>query len=220
MSTVNLEQAKFNMIEQQVRPWDVLNPVILDTLERVSRQDFIAEKFKNLSYADTAIPLGNDQFMLHPVVEGRLLQALEIKSTDKILEIGTGSGYITACLACLGAHVNSVEIDDNTSKIAADRLSRKNIHNVSLTTADASCTMPASQCYDVIAITGSMHKCPQAYKEALKLGGRLFIITGEDPAMVACLITRTNDNAWAEEILFETSAHRLIHTETKKQFVF
>ena len=220
MSTVNLETAKFNMIEQQVRPWDVLNPVILETLDQVSREDFIADNYKNLSYADTAIPLGNGQFMMHPVVEGRVLQSLEIKANDEILEIGTGSGYITACLAKLGSHVNSIEIDETISKTAADRLSRKKIFNVTLTVADANNEVPSSQSYDVIAITGSMNECPQKYKEALNRGGRLFIITGDDPVMTARLITRTNDKAWAEEILFETSIKRLIHSETKKQFVF
>jgi len=220
MSTVNLETAKFNMIEQQVRPWDVLNPVILETLDQVSREDFIADNYKNLSYADMSIPLGNGQFMMHPVVEGRMLQTLEINPEDKILEIGTGSGYITACLAKLGSHVDSIEIDEAISKTAADRLSRKNITNVTLTTADATGEMPASQTYDVIVITGSMNECPQAYKEALNPGGRLFIITGEDPVMTARLITRTNDKAWAEEVLFETSVKRLIHAETEKQFVF
>lgn len=220
MSTVNLEKAKFNMIEQQVRPWDVLNPVILETMDQIPRQDFVKDQYKNLSYADTSIPLGNDQFMLHPVVEGRILQSLEIKDSDKILEIGTGSGYITACLAHLGSHVDSIEIDPAFSQTAADRLASKNISNITLTVTDATVETPASHSYDAIAFTGSMNECPQAYKEALKLGGRLFIVTGEDPAMVAHLITRTNDNAWSDEILFETSIQRLRHAEAKKEFVF
>jgi protein-L-isoaspartate(D-aspartate) O-methyltransferase len=220
MSKVNLQQAKFNMIEQQVRPWDVLNPEILDTLDHVSREDFVADHYKNLAYADTAIPLNNDQFMMHPVVEGRMLQTLEINPDDKVLEVGTGSGYITACLANLASHVDSIEIDELISQTAADRLNKKNIRNVTLMTGDATSEIPDKQSYDVIAITGSMNECSQAYKEALKIGGRLFIITGEDPAMVASLITRTDDNAWAEEVLFETSAKRLMHAEVEKEFVF
>lgn len=220
MSNVNLEQAKFNMIEQQIRPWDVLNPVILDTLKDVSREDFVVASHKNLAYADISIPLGNDQFMMHPVVEGRLLQSLEIKPTDKVLEIGTGSGYITACLAKLSSHVDSIEIDPSISKTAADRLARKNINNVTLSVADGACATPVSQSYDAIAITGSMNDCPQTFKEALTLGGRLFIISGEEPAMIARLITRTNENAWSDEVLFETSVKRLLHAEAAKKFIF
>ena len=220
MSTLNLQQAKFNMIEQQVRPWDVLNPEILDTLDTIPREDFVPEHYKSLSYADTCIPLGNGQGMMHPVLEGRMLQALEIKADDKILEVGTGSGYITACLAHLGKHVDSMEIDATISKAAADRLRNKNIDNITLIAADATSKTPDSHSYDVIAITGSMDACPQAYKEALKSNGRLFIITGREPAMTACLITRTGDNDWAEEVLFETSTKRLIHAETKAEFTF
>lgn len=220
MSTVNLETAKFNMIEQQVRPWDVLNPAILETLDQTPREDFISAKYKNLSYADTAIPLGHGENMMHPVVEGRMLQTLAIHPYDKILEIGTGSGYITACMAKLGAHVDSIDIDEAFSKTAAERLASKNINNVSLSCADATSQTPKSQSYDVIAITGAMSTCPQVYKDALTIGGRLFVITGEDPAMVAQLITRTDTNAWAEETLFETSAKPLIHAETEKEFVF
>jgi len=220
MSTVNLQQAKFNMIEQQVRPWDVLNPEILKTLDQVSREDFVPDQYKNLAYADTSIPLGNGQFMMHPVVEGRMLQNLEIKADDKILEVGTGSGYLTACLAQLGSHIDSIEIDEGISKTAAGRLARKNITNVSLTIGDANSETPAKKSYDVIAITGSMNECPQVYKDALKTGGRLFIITGDDPVMEASLITRIDDKSWAENILFETSVKPLLHAETEKEFVF
>ena len=220
MSTLNLEQAKFNMIEQQVRPWDVLNPNILQVLDQVAREDFIVDEYKNLSYADTAIPLADGQCMMHPVVEGRLLQNLQIDADDRVLEIGTGSGYITACLAKLARHVDSMEINETINKTAAENLARLNIKNVSLSVADATQNTPDIKSYDVIAVTGSMNLCPDVYKQALKIGGRLFIITGDAPSMIARLITRTDEQSWTDKTLFETSIMCLSNAEAKQEFVF
>ncbi|MCW9013635.1 MAG: protein-L-isoaspartate O-methyltransferase [Gammaproteobacteria bacterium] len=220
MSAVNLDQARFNMVEQQVRPWDVLDPKILRTLEQIPREAFVPAAYKNLAYADTAIPLGHNEAMMHPIMEGRLLQALDIQPTDEILEIGTGSGYLTACLAHLGSRVDSIDIYEDLSQQAAACFVEQGIFNVNLSTGDASHDTDFKKSYDVIAITGAMNEVPESYKKALAIGGRMFVITGKDPAMVARLITRTDDNAWAEQILFETSIKSLVNMENNEQFTF
>lgn len=220
MSAVNLDQARFNMVEQQVRPWEVLDPKILNTLEQIPREAFVPEAYKNLAYADTAIPLGHDEVMMHPVVEGRMLQALDIQPTDEILEIGTGSGYITACLAHLGSSVDSVDIHEDLSQKAATCFVEQGIFNVNLSTGDASQDSEFRKSYDVIAITGAMPQIPESYKQALNIGGRMFVITGADPVMEARLITRTGENAWAEQMLFETSLKPLVNMETGTAFIF
>jgi len=220
MSSSNLEQARHNMVEQQVRPWDVLDPKILHILDDTPREAYVAEAYRALAYADTAIPLGNGHFMMHPVVEGRMLQSLDIQPTDNALEIGTGSGYVTACMAQLAAHVDSMEIDPAISEAAAARLQQQNIYNVRLTVADGVTDFDDSKKYDVICITGSLVNMLDQYKNALTIGGRLFVILGEDPIMQAHLFTRTGENAWADQILFETSVKALRHGEKPRQFVF
>ena len=220
MSSSNLEQARHNMVEQQVRPWDVLDPKILDILDNTPRDAFTPENYRALAYADTKIPLGNGHFMMHPVVEGRMLQALEIQPEDRVLEIGTGSGYITACLAKLASQVDSIEIDQALSDAAAARLQQQNIYNARLSVGDAVTDFDPATQYDVICITGSLFEMRDAYKQALTIGGRLFVILGEDPIMQAHLFTRTDENAWADQILFETSVKALRHAEKQKQFVF
>lgn len=220
MGNVDTNLARHNMIEQQVRPWEVLDPRILKTLEQIPREKFVPSQYKNLAYADTEIPLGNGFGMMHPVVEGRLLQTLDIQPQDDILEIGTGSGFITACLAHLGHHVTSIEIEESLSQAAAERLVDMGILNVSLYVDDASHTDNINQQYDVIAITGAMYELPQAYKQALKPGGRLFVISGEAPTMEARLIIRTGEDSWSDQMLFETELKPLLHAEKRKQFIF
>jgi protein-L-isoaspartate(D-aspartate) O-methyltransferase len=220
MSMVNLEQARQNMVEHQVRPWDVLDPKILQTFDELPRDAFVPDTYKGLAYADTAIPLGNNQYMMHPVVEGRMLQALEIQPDDRILEIGTGSGYITACLAKLGSHVDSIEIETSLSQSAAGKLAKQNIDNVTLIVGDAMTDISDSQQYDVICVTGSMATVSDQLKQQLKLGGRMFVITGEAPVMYAHLITRTDETSWSDQCMFETSLKALIHAEKAAQFDF
>lgn len=220
MSTVDLELARHNMVEQQVRPWDVLDPRILDILENTPRDEFVPDAYKGLAYADTEIPLGDGQYMMHPVLEGRMLQALDIQATDRVLEIGTGSGYITACLAKLASHVDSIDINERLGKAAATKLVEQGIMNVSLSTGDAVEEFDSHSKYDVICVTGSMGEVPDTYKQALNEGGRLFVITGEDPVMEAHLITRIDENTWSDQNMFETSIRPLIHAECKKQFCF
>ena len=220
MATANLDQARQNMVEHQVRPWDVLDDKILHTIDTIRREAFVPDAYKGLAYADTEIPLGDNECMMHPVLEGRMLQALEIQPMDVVLEIGTGSGFITACLAHLASHVDTVEIHESLSRSAAERLKQMNILNVNYIVADAVTGFTPSKAYDVIAITGSMAEVPETYKQALAIGGRMFVITGQAPVMEARLITRTGENTWAEQMMFETSLKSLIHAEAKKQFQF
>ncbi len=220
MATANLDQARQNMVEHQVRPWDVLDDKILHTIDTIRREDFVPEAYIGLAYADTEIPLGDHECMMHPVLEGRMLQALDIQPMDEVLEIGTGSGFITACLAHLASHVDTIEINESLSRSAADRLKKMNILNVGFIVSDAVADFTPGKSYDVIAVTGSMAVVPEIYKKALSMGGRMFVITGEAPVMQARLITRTDENAWAEQILFETCLKPLTHAEVKKQFQF
>jgi len=220
MSAANLDQAHYNMIEQQVRPWDVLDDKILQTLKQVNRDAFVPEAYKKLAYADTAIPLANGQFMLHPILVGRILQVLAIQPMDTILEIGTGSCYLTACLAHLGYTVTSIEIDESLSQSAAHGLERNNQLNVNLISGDALQVLDKSKQYDVIVITASVKEIPELFKQALAIDGRMFVVTGEEPAMSARLVTRIAGDQWSERILFETSIQPLINAEPEQSFVF
>jgi len=225
INSMDFEQARFNMVEQQVRPWDVLDPRVLDVISAVPREAFVPADQKNLAYADTRILLGSYEGhpcrMLNPNIEGRLLQALEIEADDTVLEIGTGSGYLTACLARLGRHVDSVDIDPAMTALAEQNLAAQHVSNITLSTGDAAAGWKEQKpYYDAIAITASMREAPKAYKHMLKNGGRLFVIVGEAPVMKAMLFTRIDRNEWREEELFETSVDPLIHAEPKQQFIF
>lgn len=220
MNLTDIELARFNMIEQQVRPWDVLDQRVLDTMKRIPREDFVPERYRSLAFADTSIPLGHDQFMMAPKVEGRMLQALTISPQDSILEVGTGSGYVTACLASLGRQVTSLDITPEFTEAATARLASHNINNVSLQTADAAEGVNASDRYNVIAVTGSLPMLQQQFHQNLEIGGRLFVITGTPPVMEALLITRIDETSWKRESLFETSLPPLVHASTAQGFVF
>jgi protein-L-isoaspartate(D-aspartate) O-methyltransferase len=219
-SQTDLEQARFNMIEQQVRTWEVLDQRVLDTMNRIPRENFVPEHYRSLAFVDTEIPIGHDQVMMAPKVEGRLLQALNITPQDSILEIGTGSGYLTACLASLGKHVTSIDIVPDFTKATAARLAEQGISNVTLETADVANGVSTSEQYDVIAVTGSLPLLQKQFHESLKIGGRLFVITGKLPIMEALLITRVNENNWSQESLFETCIAPLEHASRPQGFVF
>jgi len=221
---MDYNQARFNMVEQQVRPWDVLDPRVLNVIGNIPRELFTPEACRNLAYADARIPLGrfedHEASMMNPVVEGRLLQSLAISEEDTVLEIGTGSGYLTACLATLARHVDSVDIDPAMTAMAEKHLAALEIDNVTLSTGDASHSWDQKQVYDAIAITGSMQEIPDFYMKALKEGGRLFVITGDAPVMHAHLVTRTGRNEWSDEVLFETCIEPLVHAEKPATFIF
>jgi len=220
---MDFEKARFNMVEQQVRPWDVLNPRVLEVIGEIPRENFAPDEYKNLAYVDTSIPLGSYQDrpcnMAHPIIDGRILQELDIHDEDLILEIGTGSGYLTACLATLGRHVDSVDINEDMTAMAEKNLQALGINNVNLSTGDASETWEQKRNYDVIAITAAMKSIPTSYKKLLKIGGRMFVVTGDAPAMTAYRVTRTGENEWTSEELFETSIEPMIQA-VKATFTF
>jgi protein-L-isoaspartate(D-aspartate) O-methyltransferase len=220
MNRLNLEQARFNMIEQQVRTWDVLDQRVLDTMHAIPREAFVPPRYRALAFADTNIPLGHAQVMMAPKVEGRLLQALAIRPQDSVLEIGTGSGYLTACLAAMARHVTSIDIVPEFTTTAGERLREQQITNVTLTSADAASGIDSGERFDVIAVTGSLPVLHRQFHQALETGGRLFVITGTPPVMEACLITRIDERNWAAESLFETSIPPLLHAAEPQAFVF
>ena len=220
MNQTEIEQARFNMIEQQIRPWDVLDQRVLDVMNSIPREQFVPESYRSLAFADTSIPLGHDQVMMAPKLEGRLLQALAIRPGDTVLEIGTGSGYLTACLASLGRHVTSVDIIAEFTATAAAKLEALNINNVTLETADAAAGIEGDARYDAIAVTGSLPLLQQQFHRNLEIGGRLFIITGSLPIMEARLITRIDEHNWASETLLETCMPPLLNATEPQDFVF
>lgn len=216
---LNLEQARFNMVEQQVRPWEVLDPRVLDVLATVPRENFVPERYRNLAFGDLRIPIGRGQSMMRPVEEGRTLQALQLSDQDIVLEIGTGSGFLTACLASLAQQVVSVELFEDLHQSAAAQLDHHGISNISLRIGDAAQGWQEETLFDAIAITGSMASLPETYKTLLKPDGRMFVVTGQAPAMEARLLTRSGEHAWREESLFETDLPALVNAEAKPQFV-
>jgi protein-L-isoaspartate(D-aspartate) O-methyltransferase len=219
MTQIDIEQARFNMIEQQVRPWDVLDQRVLDVMSATPREDFVPEKYRSLAFADINIPLGHNQVMMAPKTEGRLLQVLDVQAGDSVLEIGTGSGYLTACLSRLGNHVTSIEIFPEFREAAAAKLAAHGFRNVTLKDADAANGIGSDTRYDVIAVTGSLPLLHRQFHDNLSVGGRLFVIAGMPPVMEALLITRIDERNWSRESLFETSLPPLLHAEQPQQFV-
>ncbi len=216
---MNLEQARFNMIEQQIRTWEVLNPVVLDLLHHVPREDFVPSAYRGLAFADLEIPLGHGQTMLSPKLEARMLQALDLKKTDTVLEIGTGSGYMTALLASLAEHVYSVELLQELSHGAAKKLAAHQIANVTIEIGDGARSWDAGR-YDAIVLTGSVPVLPDEFQQHLKPGGRLLAVVGEAPAMEAVLVTCVSDNVYRRTVLFETSIPALANAPQAEQFSF
>ena len=220
MKQTDIEQARFNMIEQQIRPWDVLDQQVLDTMKAIPREHFVPQRYRSLAFADTNIPLGHGQVMMTPKLEGRLLQALAIEPGDKVLEIGTGSGYLTACLAALGQHVTSFDIMPEFTATAGKKLLNEKIGNVALHSADVADGIGSDERYDVIAVTGSLPVLQQQYHQNLAIAGRLFVITGELPIMEACLITRVDEHNWSRESLLETCMPPLLNAARAQEFIF
>ena len=220
MNQSEIEQARFNMIEQQIRTWDVLDQRVLDVMKSVPREQFVPEHYRSLAFADTNIPLGHEQVMMAPKLEGRLLQALAITPDDSVLEIGTGSGYLTACLARLGKQVTSIDITADFTTAAAAKLEAQGISNITLETLDAAEGIESEKRYDVIAVTGSLPLLQQQFQKNLAVGGRLFIITGSLPIMEANLISRVDENHWSSECLLETCIPPLLHATRPQAFVF
>lgn len=218
--SMNFERARHNMVEQQVRPWEVLDSRVLDLMESLHREDFVPVRYRKLAFADLSVPLNHGQAMMKPVVEGRMLQALEIQPDETVLEIGTGSGWITACLARLANHVVSVELYEDLSASAARTLREKGLENVDLEVGDAMRGWQPEQAHDVLVVTGSVEAIPEHFRGWVNPGGRMFVVRGSSPAMEATLCTRLSVTEWREEGLFETDLPRLVHAESEPQFEF
>ena len=216
---MKFEEARSQMLGQQIRAWEVLDDRVLDVLGRIPRERFVPELYAELAFADTAIPLDHGQSMLPPKLEGRLLQALQLGPLDRVLEIGTGSGFLTACLAALAESVVSVEIHADLSAQAATHLADQGIDNVELLTDDA-LTVSFSGEFDAIAITGSLPELDDRWVEMLAPGGRLFAVIGRPPVMEALLVTRKPSGTSSREVLFETVVPPLENTPQRAPFVF
>ncbi|MDD5249234.1 MAG: protein-L-isoaspartate O-methyltransferase [Rhodocyclaceae bacterium] len=203
---MNFEQARFNMIEQQLRPWEVLDAAVLDLLSLVKREEFVPPAWRNLAYADLEVPLGHGAAMLAPKVEARALQALGLRKREKVLEIGAGSGYFAALLAARAEHVWTVEIVPPLAEQARANLQRQGVANAVVETGDGARGWPAHAPYDAIVVSGALPVVPDAMLAQLKIGGRLFAVVGAAPAMTARLIVREAEHAYRSVGLFETQA--------------
>ena len=211
---MNIEEARFNMINQQIRPWDVLDIDILKIIQEIPRELFVPEQYKKIAFSDLEVPLAYGQCMMAPKVEARMLQTLQIQANDEILEIGTGSGFVTACLAKLGKHVDTIEYYEDLSTQAQSILNQKQISNINFQTGDVLnenfVKSHINKQYDVIAVTASMPVYCDMFEDFLTENGRLFVIIGKAPVMQATIITRINNNGFNNTTVFETNLQPLI----------
>lgn len=220
MANMNQDQARFNMVEQQIRTWDVLNSRVLSVLHETPREKFVPNQFLKLAYADTEITIGHGQTMDKPLISARVLEALDMQDNETILEIGTGSGYLTALLAQLSQHVYSIDLSSEFVEKAKQTLSELKIENVTLTTADITNGYAEHAPYDAIACTASFPETvPATILNNLKVGGRMFAIIGQAPIMEATLITRSSETEWQHEALFETETTAIDGITIQPQFV-
>jgi protein-L-isoaspartate(D-aspartate) O-methyltransferase len=221
---MNTEQARFNMIEQQIRPWDVLDQGVLSLLAIVKREDFVPPAYRSMAFFDTEVPLSADtkdgQHMLAPKVEARLLQELNVRRHERVLEIGAGSGYMAALLSHKARQVVTLEIDPVLARMASDNLKRAAITNVSVVEADGSKRLPTAGPFDVILLSGSVATVPPALLAELKVGGRLAAIVGQEPVMCAVLVTRVSETEYRSVNLFDTVAPRLSGFDEPSRFRF
>ncbi len=217
---MQLDQARDNMIKQQLRTWGVLDEDLLALIAQTPRENFVPEEYKSLAYADMNIPIGHEQKMLTPMEEARILQALAVKPHEKVLEVGTGSGYVTSLLAQQAKQVISVDIISDFMTPAAKRLADLSISNTTFITGNAAQGWAEDEPYDIIAVTGSLPFLPQAFRDQLKVGGRIFAIIGQAPAMEASLITRMDEDTWSQQGIFETVVPPLLEALQPEQFHF
>jgi protein-L-isoaspartate(D-aspartate) O-methyltransferase len=221
---MNIEQARFNMIEQQIRPWDVLDAGVLELLAIVRREDFVPAAYRALAFVDTEVPLptttGETQFMLAPRVEARLLQELAVHKHERVLEVGTGSGFMAALLAHKAQHVTTLEIDPDLAGFARANLQRAGVMNATVIEADGARGWRGEAPFDVIVLSGSVAEVPEALLAQLKTGGRLVAIVGHEPVMRAVLISRHGDTRVSRQVLFDTLAPRLRGFDEPTRFQF
>ncbi|MCI1191341.1 protein-L-isoaspartate O-methyltransferase [Calidifontimicrobium sp. SYSU G02091] len=221
---MNVEQARFNMIEQQIRPWEVLDQGVLDLLAVVHREDFVPPAYRALAFVDMQVPLReqgrNGQCMLEPKVEARLLQELQVRKHEKVLEVGTGSGYMAALLAHQAQQVHSIEIVPELAAMARENLRRAAVRNVTVHDGDGARGLPGQAPFDVIVLSGSVAAVPQALLDQLKVGGRLAAIVGDEPVMRASVYTRTGEREFGHVEVFDTVAPRLLGFDEPPRFRF
>lgn len=221
---MNVEQARFNMIEQQIRPWEVLDQGVLDLLAEVRREDFVPPAYRALAFVDMQVPLRehgrNGQCMLEPKVEARLLQDLQVRRHEKVLEVGAGSGYMAALLGRQAQRVVSLEIVPELAAMAAANLQRAGLRNVSVREADGARGLAGEAPFDVIVLSGSVAEVPRVLLEQLKVGGRLIAIVGEEPVMRATLVTRVSEHDFGRVESFDTVAPRLLGFDEPPRFHF
>jgi protein-L-isoaspartate(D-aspartate) O-methyltransferase len=221
---MNVEQARFNMIEQQIRTWEVLDQDVLDLLYAVRREDFVPGAYRALAFSDLEVPLyegaGEGERMMQPKVEARILQELAVRKYERVLEVGTGSGYLAALLAARAHHVHSVEISPRLKAFAEENLSRSGVENVTVELGDGAQGWPSHAPYDVIVLTGSTPVLPPSFLAQLKTGGRLFAVVGDPPVMEARLITCLGQGSHRTTDLFETSLAPLKNAMQRGRFQF
>jgi protein-L-isoaspartate(D-aspartate) O-methyltransferase len=217
---MNIEQARFNMVEQQIRPWNVLDADVLSLLSVVKREDFVPVAYKAMAFTDMEIPLGHGQCMLAPRVEARLLQDIAAKKHEKVLEIGAGSGYMTALLAHRAQHVVALEINPELAAMARTNLAKAGIHNAEVQLLDGSKGAPAEAPFDAIVLNGSVAEVPPALLAQLKVGGRLIAVVGNEPMMYTTLITRTSETDFKARQVWDTVIPRLLNFTEPSQFKF
>jgi protein-L-isoaspartate(D-aspartate) O-methyltransferase len=219
-SPMDLEQARYSMVESQIRTWEVLDQRVLDTLSAVKREDYVPDKYRPLAFVDMEIPLGHGEVMLAPKLEARMLQELTLKGGDRVLEVGTGSGYMTALLAALAGHVYSAEWHADFSESARAKLADQRVSNVTLEIGDAGRGWPRHAPYDAIVLTGSVPLLPKALEAQLKPGGRLLAVVGDPPVMTARLVTSISAGVYSEVGLFEACIGPLRNVPQPERFIF
>ena len=217
---MNVEQARFNMVEQQIRPWEVLDPAVLGLLFEVKREQFVPAPHAALAFADMEIPIGHGEAMMQPKVEARILQELAVGPRETVFEVGTGSGYLTALLARRAKHVTSVEIHDDLRERAAANLDRAAVANATLLAGDGARAPVGESAFDVIVLTGSTPVLPQAFLDRLNPGGRLFAVVGDAPVMKAVLVARAPGGGFVRTELFETLLKPLANAQAPARFRF
>ncbi|KQT42631.1 MULTISPECIES: protein-L-isoaspartate O-methyltransferase [unclassified Methylophilus] len=212
--------ARFNMIEQQIRTWEVLDPKVLATLNSIPRENFVPDAYRGLAFADIEIPLAHDQQMLSPKVEGRFLQALQLQATDKVLLIGAGSGYLAALMAQHAAQVTALEIFPDLCELASQNLSKQGIQNVQVIEADGHSGLESNAPFDAIVFTASSPVEAEGVRRQLSIGGRMLIVLGKAPVMQATLIQRLAEHSYKQDVLFETSLTEMQNAPQAQAFSF
>jgi protein-L-isoaspartate(D-aspartate) O-methyltransferase len=211
--------ARRQMVDQQIRTWEVLDPRVLDALSAVPREAFVPPEYRELAFADTPIPVGFGQTMLAPKLQGRILQALSVSAADSVLEVGSGTGYLSACLSLLGGSTYSIDIHAGLVHAATANLRAVPQAKVQFEVRDAYTAAPLGE-YDAVAVTGSLPVYDARFERALRVGGRLFAIVGEAPVMDAVLVRRVDSNEWTRESLFETVVEPLVNAVAAQKFIF